>query len=181
MICHTLPNCPFSETQLYHLSDDGRRSLVMRGGDENNCERPGSEFAWLKTSCYFCSIGAKTAPSARPHPTVLLVLLLNSILVRLICRPGISGLLFSAIGVTPDSSSFDVRVSEASSASSVKVVPFRSTALICGPLRLNCRSLGFFCLNLCRNEYNVGAFATKVAARNSPVVHVMRLVSEDEF
>jgi len=30
----------------------------------------------------------------------------------------------------------------------------------------------------CRNEYNFGAFATNVAARNSPVVQVIRKVSD---
>lgn len=54
-----------------------------------------------------------------------------------------------------------------------------SICWICGPVRLTLpKDVLFLRCMRCRNEYSFGAFATNVAARNSPVVQVILKVSD---
>lgn len=101
-------------------------------------------------------------------------LLMSSALVLFSSRSFISESIF--LGICPVSISWGPNSGD-SPPNSASVVP-ASSALIWGPWRLKCRVKGLFCRARRRNEYKVGALATKVAARNSPVVHVILFVSE---
>lgn len=119
-------------------------------------------------------------PCAGSTALILLPPLVQVVSVESVCVVLFSGFLSDPLStpLSGDGCDGGVTVGVSSKSASISNVLPLIFLRICGPLMLNLLGASPFFFSRCWIAYRAGAFATNVAARNSAVVHVMRIVSE---